>query len=52
MARKKANPQDTKRVSGAKGLRPLVVDLEDLLTPVIVEEIGSNSKLSNVLTGD
>ena len=52
MARKKANPQDTKRVSGAKGLRPLVVDLEDLLTPVIGEEIGSNSKLSNVLTGD
>ena len=52
MARKKANPQDTKRGSGAKGLRPLVVDLEDLLTPVIVEEIGSNSKLSNVLTGD
>ena len=41
-----------KRVSGAKGLRPLVVDLEDLLTPAIVDEIGSNSKLSNVLTGD
>jgi hypothetical protein len=41
-----------KRVSGAKGLRPLVVDLEDLLTPAIVDEIDRNSKLSNVLTGD
>ena len=52
MAKKKANPKDTKRVSGAKGLRRLVSDLEDILTPAIVDEIDGSSKLSEILTGD
>ena len=52
MAKKKANPTDTKRISGANGLRALVSDLEDVLTPAIVDEIDGNSKLSEILTGD
>ena len=52
MAKKKANPKDTKRISGANGLRALVSDLEDVLTPAIVDEIDGNSKLSEILTGD
>ena len=52
MAKKKSNPKDTKRISGANGLRALVSDLEDVLTPAIVDEIDGNSRLSEILTGD
>lgn len=41
-----------KRISGANGLRALVSELEDYLTPAIVDEIDSDSKLGSVLTGD
>ena len=41
-----------KRISGANGLRALVSELEDYLTPAIVDEINSDSKLGSVLTGD
>lgn len=44
--------KSTKRISGASGLRDLVSELEDVLTPAIVDEIGGDSKLSDVLTGD
>lgn len=52
MPKKKASAKDTKRISGADGLRALVSDLEDVLTPAIVDEIGGDSKLSEILTGD
>ena len=52
MAKKKASAKDTKRISGAKGLRRLVSDLEDVLTPAIADEINGDSKLGSVLTGD
>ena len=42
----------SKRISGANGLRALVSELEDYLTPAIVDEIDSDSKLGSVLTGD
>ena len=44
--------KNTKRISGANGLRALVSELEDVLTPAIVDEIDGNSKLSEILTGD
>ena len=52
MAKKKPSNQDTKRISGAKGLRRLVSDLEDVITPAIVDEISTSSELGSVLTGD
>ena len=52
MAKKKPTNQDTKRISGAKGLRRLVSDLEDVITPAIVDEISTSSELGSVLTGD
>ena len=52
MAKKKASAKDTKRISGAKGLRRLVSDLEDVITPAIVDEISTSSELGSVLTGD
>ena len=44
--------KSTKRISGANGLRALVSELEDVLTPAIVDEIDGDSKLSEILTGD
>jgi len=52
MAKKKPTDQDAKRISGAKGLRRLVSDLEDVITPAIVDEIATSSELGSVLTGD
>ena len=52
MAKSKATPQDTKRISGAQGLRRLVSDLEDIITPAIVDEIATSSELGSILTGD
>ena len=39
---------NTKRISGQGGLRDLVSELEDVLTPAIVRDLGSD----NVLTGN
>ena len=49
---KKQQKADVKRISGAGGLRDLVSELEDALTPAIVDEISGSGRLSQVLTGD
>ena len=46
-----ATPKSTKRIAGAKGLRQLTTELEDVITPSIVDAIESSSRLSETLTG-